>query len=292
MKCLFALLGFASAAAFSVLPAAPIRVVGSDLVAEAIGGDLKSFGAANDLELAFDLRGSRLGLEAMRKGEADLGLIVFAEGDAKPDAEFADAVFGYMTAVFAVPESVPLTQIHYAQLGGVFGASELTNYKRWSELGVSGNWAVRGITAVATSRREGLAIDLFRFGVLKTPELKPTVAIFDQKSKALERISGEEGGIALLSSPPPEGGKLKVLLLAKGEKDVAYGPTPENLHTGDYPLRLPVHLVFRKSEAKRLNFLLRHLLADETTPALLKAGIVPLPVQARNQLVFSLENMR
>ena len=291
MKRLFALLGLASAAV-SVLPAAPVRVVGSDLVAESIGGDLKSFAAANDLELALDLRGSRLGLEALQKSTGDLGLLVFAAGDAKPGEEFADKVFGYMTAVFVVPESVPLTQIYFGQLAGIYGASELANYKRWSELGVSGGWAVRGITAVATSRREGLAIDLFRFGVLKTPEFKPTVAMFDEKTRAMERISGEEGGIALLSSPPPEGSHLKVLLVARGEKDVAYGPTSENLHTGDYPLRLPVHLVFRKTEAKRLNFLLRHLLADETAPALLKAGIVPLPVQARNQLVFELENMR
>ncbi len=290
MKRFFAFLALLPLVAVS-LDAAPVRFVGSDLVAESLGAEFKKFAATNDLEIAIDMRGSRLGLEALKSGAGDLGLMVFAEGDARPGEEFANVVVGYMTAVFAVPESVALTQVHYAQLAGVFGASEVNNHKRWSELGVSGEWGVRGITAVATTRQAGLAIDLFRFGVLKTPEFKPTVVMFDEPRRALQRIGGEEGGIALLPSPPPADSRLKVLLLAKGARDVAYGPTPENLHTGDYPLRLPVHLVFRKGEAKRLNFVFRHLLADETAPALLRAGVVPLPVQARNQLVFDLENL-
>lgn len=290
MKRIFVLLALLPLLVWS-LKAAPIRLVGSDLVAETLGADLKVFATANDLEVEVAMRGSRLGLEALRNGAGDLGLMVFAEGDSQPTDEYVNAVVGYMTAVFAIPESVALTQLHYAQLAGVFGASEVNNFRRWSELGVSGDWSVRGITAVAISRQGGLAIDLFRFGVLQTPELKDTVTIYDEPRRALQRIGGEEGGIALLSSPPPEGSRLKVLLLAKGERDVAYGPTPENLHTGDYPLRLPVHLVFRRADAKRLNFVIRHLLADETAPALLRAGVVPLPVQARNQLIFDLENL-
>jgi len=272
--------------------AEPIRLVGSDLVSETLGPDLRAFATANDLALAVDLRGSRLGMETLQAGGADLGLVVFGAEDAPPGPEFANSIVGYLTTVVVVPVTVPLTQIHFGQLAGVYGASEVTNFKRWSELGVSGSWGVRGITAVAVSRRSGLAIDLFRYQVLKTPDLKPTVVQFDDVARATGRISGEEGGIALLPSPPEESAPLKVLLVAKGERDVAYGPTAENLHTGDYPLRLPVRIVFRKTDAKRLNFLIRHLLADETAPALLKAGVVPLPVQARNQLVFELENLR
>ncbi len=270
----------------------PIRMVGSDLVAETLGPELKAFAAANEVPLTLELRGSRLGLETLQAGGADLGLVVLGTEDAPPGPEFVNAVMGYLTTVVAVPATVPLTQIHFGQLAGVFGASEVTNIKRWSELGVTGSWGVRGITAVAVSRRGGLAVDLFRYEVLKTPDLKSTVVQFKDVAGATGRIGGEEGGIALLPYPPEEGGPLKVLLVAKGERDVAYGPTSENLHTGDYPLRLPVRLVFRKSDAKRLNFLIRHLLADETAPALVKAGVVPLPVQARNQLVFELENVR
>jgi phosphate transport system substrate-binding protein len=274
------------------LSAEPIRLVGSDLVADTLGPELKAFAAVNELPLAIELRGSRLGMETLQAGGADLALVVLGSEDTPPGPEFVNSIVGYLTTVVAVPATVPLSQIHFGQLAGVFGASEVTNIKRWSELGVTGSWGVRGITAVAVSRRGGLAVDLFRYEVLKTPDLKSTVVQFKDVASATARIGGEEGGIALLPSPPEEGGPLKVLLVAKGERDVAYGPTSENLHTGDYPLRLPVRLVFRKTDAKRLNFLIRHLLADETAPTLLKAGVVPLPVQTRNQLVFELENVR
>ncbi len=276
----------------ALLSAEPIRLVGSDLVADTLGPELKAFAAVNELPLAIELRGSRLGMETLQAGGADLALVVLGSEDTPPGPEFVNSIVGYLTTVVAVPATVPLSQIHFGQLAGVFGASEVTNIKRWSELGVTGSWGVRGITAVAVSRRGGLAVDLFRYEVLKTPDLKSTVVQFKDVASATARIGGEEGGIALLPSPPEEGGPLKVLLVAKGERDVAYGPTSENLHTGDYPLRLPVRLVFRKTDAKRLNFLIRHLLADETAPTLLKAGVVPLPVQTRNQLVFELENVR
>jgi phosphate transport system substrate-binding protein len=276
----------------ALLSAEPIRLVGSDLIADTLGPELKAFAAVNELPLALELRGSRLGMETLQAGGADLALVVLGSEDTPPGPEFVNSIVGYLTTVVAVPATVPLSQIHFGQLAGVFGASEVTNIKRWSELGVTGSWGVRGITAVAVSRRGGLAVDLFRYEVLKTPDLKSTVVQFKDVASATARIGGEEGGIALLPSPPEEGGPLKVLLVAKGERDVAYGPTSENLHTGDYPLRLPVRLVFRKTDAKRLNFLIRHLLADVTAPALLKAGVVPLPVQARTQLVFELENVR
>jgi phosphate transport system substrate-binding protein len=291
MKRFSVLTGFLLAA-LTAFAAEPIKLVGSDLLAETTGAGLKSFAAGTDRELLLEMRGSRLGLDALKAGKGDLGLLVFAPDEPKPGPELVARVVGYMTAVFAVPESIPLTQLHFGQLAGVFGASEINSYKRWSDLGVSGDWSVRSITAVATSRRVGLAYDLVRYGVFQTPEFKSTVTVFDEKARAVSRIGGEEGGLLLLPSPPAEDSKLKVLLIAKGERDVAYGPTSENLHTGDYPLRLPVYVVFRQADAPRLNFLLRHLLADETAPSLIEAGVVPLPVQARNQLVFELENMK
>lgn len=291
MTRLVTLLGLILVPFYPALEAAPIRVAGSDLLADSLGEELTRFAKLNDLEVAPAMKGSRLGLEALKSDSADFALLMFGDTDEKPGAEFSSSVIGYMTAVIVVPSDIPLTQLTYAQLAGVFGASEVNNYKRWSELGLTGSWGVRGITMVATTRRAGLSIDLFRLAVMQTPEFKPTVQMFDEPEKALERIGGEEGGIALLPAPPADGSGMKVLLVAKTAGDVAYGPTAENLHTGDYPVRLPVHLVLRKGSARKLNFVLRHLLSDEAAPALLKSGVVPLPVQARNQLIFDLENL-
>lgn len=277
--------------ATSLLTAQPIRIAGSDLLDGALRTSIADFGKSADLPVTFDLRGSRLGREALEAGKADLALLVFGPQDTKPSDQFSTAVIGYFTAVVVVPSDVSLTQISFPQLAGVFGASEVNNYKRWSELGALGAWAPRSISGMVLRRTTGLSLDLFLHNVLQKPQLKPTIAVLESPQDAYTRLLGEEGGIAVLASPPPENLKLKVLSLAKTNRvgDVAYPPTPENLHTGDYPLRLPVHVVFRKGEAGRLGRVIRHILADETLPALQAAGVVPLPVQARNQLVFDLE---
>jgi phosphate transport system substrate-binding protein len=282
---------FAVFAWLSVTPvhAQPLRIVGSDLLEGAVRRDLEGFSKINDAPLSFELRGSRLGLEDLEAGRADLGLLVFSNEDKRPSTELSSSVIGYFTAILIVPQAVTLTQVNYDQVSGVFGASEQNNYRRWLELGALGEWAPRAISAMALGRRTGLSLDLFRYNVLKTPTYKPTVAILETADEAYTRLRGEEGGIAIVPTPPPAGRGLKVLLLAKGAGDVAYGPTAENLHTGDYPVRLPLYLVFRRGAAERVSRVVRHLIADETIPVLLSAGVIALPVQARNQLVFDLE---
>lgn len=283
------LLSFGLILGAALAPAEPIRVVGSDLLADTIGAEFVRFAKANELEIIPTLRGSRVGLEALESGAADFGLLIFGSDDPRPGPDFTSIPVGYLTAVVLAPASVSISQIHYGQLAGVFGANETRSFSRWGDLGVTGAWSSRGITAMA-ARRAGLSIDIFRYQVMSTPELKATVAQFDDLDRLYERLGGSEGGIAIAAIPPTGKPNVKVLLVAKGEREVAYGPTPENLHSGDYPLRLPLHLVFRKGEAARLNFVLRHLLSDETAPVLRQAGVIPLPIQARNQLVFDLEN--
>lgn len=271
------------------LGAAEIRIAGSDLLAGPFQKDLETFAQRNDWQIAFNLKGSRLGLEALQKGRADFALLVFGTQDPRPGPEYSSAVIGYLASVVVVPSSVSLTQINYAQLAGVFGASEVESHRRWSEIGALGEWAQRSISAMALRRSTGVSLDLFRHNVLQKPELKPTVALLDSADEVYVRLRGEEGGIAILPASPPENFGLKALLVAKAAGDVAYPPTAENLHTGDYPLRLAVHVVFRKGEAGRFVPLLRHMLADGTAPVFSASGVTPLPVQARNQLVFDLE---
>ncbi|MBC8009934.1 MAG: hypothetical protein H7067_07545, partial [Burkholderiales bacterium] len=138
MTRLVTLLGLILVPFYPASQAAPIRVAGSDLLADSLGAELTRFAALNDLEVAPAMKGSRLGLEALKSNSADFALLMFGDTDEKPGAEFSSSVIGYMTAVVVVPTDVPLTQLSYAQLAGVFGASEVNNYKRWSELGLTG----------------------------------------------------------------------------------------------------------------------------------------------------------
>jgi phosphate transport system substrate-binding protein len=271
--------------------AEPLKLVGSDLLSGYVDVDLKKFAADNDLDITADFKGSRLGLEALQAKKADFGFLIFGTDAVKPGPEFTTVVIGYLTTVIAVPQTLPLSQVTFDQMASVYGAKEQNDARRWGDIGVVGPLAQRSIQTVAAGRRAGLALDIFRYTVLAKPEVKSTVMLFDDATVAANRIATDEGGMALLPTAPAANSKLKVLLLAKAAKDVAYGPTAENLHSGDYPLRLPMYLVFRKGDAQRLRFVVKHLLADESHGVFNNAGVVPLPAQARNQVIFDLETM-
>ncbi|MFH1499174.1 MAG: substrate-binding domain-containing protein [Verrucomicrobiota bacterium] len=283
---------FLLSALFAVsLQAAPLRIVGSDLLSPVLDRGLAAYAERNDREITVKLEGSGIGLDSLRRGEADLGVLMFAPGAPLPSEEFLLLPVAYQTAVLAMRSSIPVSQLSYSQIGGIYGDSEQKNHRRWSDVGASGPWGARSILPVAVGRQGGLAFDLLRAETLKSNRLKPSVVQFNTPAEAIRRVSGDEGGIAVLLQPPPEDSGLKVVLVSREDQGVAYPPTPDNLHNGDYPLRLPVYLVARKADINSLNQLLRFLLGEEALPLWEQAGLISAPVQSRNQLIFDLEVM-
>lgn len=268
---------------------AQVRVVGSDLLGKDFETGLAAFSKRNDLGITTKMEGSRAALERLQSGLGDLGVVMLAPGEKAPEAPFVTVRVAYQTAVVAVPASLPISQITFVQLNTIYGDEAQTGLRRWGDLGVTGEWAQRNILPNILGPSGGLSYDLFRYGVLGTPALRPTVAVQSTLSESLARIRGEEGGVAVLPLLPAGESRLKTLLVARGAQDVAFGPTPENIHSGDYPIRLPVYLVFRKDAAKRLQTTLRYLLSEDAVPLWESAQLVPLPVQARNQQLFDLE---
>lgn len=268
---------------------AEVRVVGSDLLGKEFTTALTAYSKRNDLGVKLALEGSRTGLEQLVAGKADLGIVVFSPGEKPLAAPFVVLPVAYHTVSVVVPASLPLTQITFAQLNMIYGDDAQSGLKRWNDLGVAGEWSHRNILPNIPGPAGGLTYDLFRYSVLKAPALKPTVGVQDGLAETLARIRGDEGGVAILPALPANQPRLKTLLVARGPQDVAFGPTPENIHSGDYPIRLPVYLVFRKDAAKRLQTTLRYLLSEDAVPLWENAHLVPLPIQARNQQIFDLE---
>lgn len=273
----------------SLVARAEVRVVGSDLLGKEFTAALTTYSKRNDLGLTFSLTGSRTGLGQLQSGLADLGLVVLSPGEKPPGAPFVALPVAYHTAVVVVPASLPLTQITFAQLNAIYGDDAQSGLKRWNDLGVTGEWASRNILPNISGPGVGLTYDLFRYTVLTAPALKPTVGVQASLAESLTRIRGDEGGIAILPALPAKQPRLKTLLVARGAQDVAFGPTPDNVHSGDYPIRLPVYLVFRKDAAKGMQPVLRYLLSEDAVPLWEGAGLVPLPIQVRNQQIFDLE---
>jgi phosphate transport system substrate-binding protein len=268
---------------------AEVRVVGSDLLGKDFTEGLAAYSKRNDLGIRLELEGSRTGLERLRAGLADLGVVMVSPGEKMPGEPFVALPIAYQTAVVVVPSSLPLTQITYAQLNMIYGDEAQSGIRRWNDLGVTGEWGGRNILPNILGPSGGLSYDLFRYTALVAPALRPTVGVQSTLAESLTRIRGDEGGIAVLPLLPGGQTRLKTLLVARGQQDVAFGPTPDNIHSGDYPIRLPVYLVFRKDAAKRLQTTLRYLLSEDAVPLWEKAQLVPLPIQVRNQQIFDLE---
>jgi phosphate transport system substrate-binding protein len=288
MKRLFTLSALVLCPVVSLL--AEVKITGSDLLGKEFVAALSEYSQRNDLGLEVKLEGSRDGLERLESKRADIGLMVFALGEKPPGAPFVALPVAYHTAVVVVPASLPLTQITYGQLNAIYGDDAQATVKRWSDLGVVGEWANRNVLPTITGPDDaGITYDLFRNTVLTAPNLRPTVGVESSAEASLRRISGEEGGMAIMPALPSGQAKLKALLVARGGQEVAFGATPDNLQSGDYPIRLPVYLVFRKEEVKRLQLTLRYLLSEDAVPLWEKGHVVPLPIQTRNQQIFDLE---
>jgi phosphate transport system substrate-binding protein len=273
----------------TVVVRSEVRIVGSDLLGKEFEASITDYSKRNELGLSLNLDGSRSGLERLQAGTADLGLVMLSPGEKPPEAPFVALPVAYQTAVVVVPSSVPLTQVTFVQLNKIFGDIAQSGLRRWGDLGVTGEWTHRNLLPNILGPSGGLSYDLFRYTVLSSPALRPTVGVQTSLAESITRIRGDEGGMAVLPLLPENQPRLKTLLVARGPQDVAFGPTPDNVHSGDYPIRLPVYLVFRKDAVKSLQPILRYLLSEDAVKLWENAQLVPLPIQVRNQQIFDLE---
>lgn len=270
--------------------AAEIRLAGSDLLGRALAPALEKFGRENDVQVAANLDGTRPGLDRLRAGDADVVVFVLPPSEHPPGEPFVVRALGYQPAVIVVPETAPLTQLTLAQAQGIFAASGAQSVSLWGELGLTGEWRTRTIAVNAVAPGSALTVPLFRRFALNGAEMK-TLASYASLERVLERVRSSENAIGLVPVVPAAGSGLRAIALAPSVRDPAHLPTAEALHDGSYPWRLPLYIAFRREAAPRLLTFLRFLLSDECGEALAQARFVPLPVSARNQLVFELEEL-
>lgn len=272
------------------LPAAEIRLAGSDLVGGALAPAVEKFGRENDVRIVTNLDGTRPGLDRLRAGDADVVVFALPPDERPPGDPFVVRVLGYQPAVIVVPEAAPLTQLTLAQAQGIFAATGAQSISLWGELGLTGEWRTRTITVQAVAPGAALTVPLFRRFALNGAEMK-TLASYGTLERVLERVRTSENAIGIVPVVPAAGSGLRAIALAPSVRDPAHLPTPEALHDGSYPCRLPLYVAFRREAAPRLLTFLRFLLSDECGEVFSRAQFVPLPISARNQLVFELEEL-
>ncbi|HLP01308.1 MAG TPA: hypothetical protein VK163_04730 [Opitutaceae bacterium] len=268
------------------LPAAEVTFGGSDLLRPALETALAGHALADRRTIRLNLTGSRDGLEDVRTRRADLALVVFAPDEPLPDKEFQLFPLAYQVVVFATNAQNPVRSATLAQLGGVFGEREPLNLRQWGDLGAKGLWAEKRISLNCVDDPASIGVDVFRHAAMTRPQLRSTILDQPDADELVRKLRVDDNCIGMFLRPLPADAGVNVLLVAKtaGAKDVPFGPTPENVHTGDYPLRLPFYVAFDRARIAELRPALVLLLDDEMAKILENAGLVAVPVNARAEI--------
>jgi len=270
---------------------AEIRVVGSDLLGTTFARALLEFGVGNHLPLRVTLDGSLRGRAEIEAGRADLALLFLSPGERAPGAPLHLAPWVHQTVAVVVHSSTPVTHFTVGQLEGIFGATAASTYSQWGDLGLSGDWSARLIKPHAPAPSAGLVHEFFRRTALGGHEFRPGLVLHSEGGELVPRIASEPGAIALLALPPEGVAGVRVVPIASSLERTAVLPTPETVHSGEYPLRLPCQLVFRRDAAKALLPLLRFLLEDRMAEELARAGFMPLPPAVRRMQALGFEQL-
>ncbi|WPJ97476.1 substrate-binding domain-containing protein [Coraliomargarita algicola] len=265
-----------------------IRIAASDLLAEYIEAPLEAYGSEYDMTFAINSIGSLPALDRLRSDEIDLAIVAVPEGTEVPREEFSIYPFAYDVAVVAVNESNPIDEISLSHLGGIFGANEEFNFNTWGELGLSG-WGSRNIKPLAGTSEESIALELFKYSVFKGGAMKPSVAMV-KDTEIEDLLRSDAASIAILSRMPTKSG-VKVLMVSSGsDSDApAFGPSDDNVHYGDYPIRLSFYIAYNKRDAEKLRKVIRELFDDEVAESLRSNDLIALPDTVRRKLLIDLD---
>jgi ABC-type phosphate transport system substrate-binding protein len=265
-----------------------IRIAASDLLADYIKAPLKAYAAENDSTFVVDSIGSLPALDRLRSDEIDLAIIAVPDGDEVPRDEFSVYPFAYDVAVIVVNDSNPIDEISVAKLGGIFGSKEELNLNTWGDLGLSG-WGSRNIKAFAGTSDESIALELFKHITLKGGVMKPNVSIV--KDTEVEDVLRSDAASIAIISRIPENRNIKVLMVSSDSDPYApaFGPTDDNVHYGDYPIRLAFYIVYNLRDDAKLRSTVRELLNDGVATSLRSNDLIPLPETVRGEFLIDLD---
>jgi phosphate transport system substrate-binding protein len=126
-------------------------------------------------------------------------------------------------------------------------------------------------------------LEYFRQAVLDGGPLRSGVRRYADAQALAAEFAGEGRVLAVAAAIPARGAGGKVLRVAAGSRSTASTPTPEHFHSGDYPLRLPLQLVFKPERRTVLAPVLEFLLSDEAARLLTGVDLVPLPAAVREE---------
>jgi phosphate transport system substrate-binding protein len=262
------------------LAAAELRIVGTDLLGTDFSRALYDCGARHHLPVVVALDGSRPAIAELESNRADMGIVVWPAEVQRPAVGYESIVLGYRIVVVLVPADSPIRELNLPQVAAIFGTGQPVSINRSSELG----FAEQGegpLRLLVPSIGSGTGEEYFRHAVLGGNALKAHVARYRSESELVSRLTTESQAIALAEGISCATGT-RCLALAAEASQPAFLPTSENIHAGQYPLRLPIHLVFRTDRRANAEPLIEFLTSAAAASLLARENIVAAPATSHS----------
>ena len=267
-----------------------LRISVSDLLSDTLEAQLSNVASLNSFEITYYKEGSLPALERMASDELDMAIIAVPDGHVMPDsARYTTYPLAYDISVIIVNEDNPMGEASLSELGGIFGNNETLDYQTWNELGLSG-WAGRSIKMMAALHDTSISNEIFKYTALSSNTFKSSVNVVD--TAAVEKAVAND--VTCIGLVPRKGKseQTKSLMISSGTGLPAYGPSIDNVHYGDYPLRLPFYVVFETVNKARIKPILSYLLSENCAKLLEESDFYTLPETVRGQFSFELNMTR
>ncbi len=261
--------------------AVTVRIAGSDLLGAPFSRALGDSARRSGAELQLELRGTRPGLEDLRSGRADAGLLFLPPGESPPAEQFFVWTIGWHAVAVVVPENSPLTRITLGQLAEAFGGVAAR----------PGEDRPASAPLIPHALASPLSLPLFQRVVLSNGALKPEVVVNDAPAQFFPGLGASTNTIGLMPAGIAVPAGFKFLPVASDRDAPSRLPVADSPDQGDYVLQMPLQLVFRRQSVPRIADLVRFLLSGEGARALESAGLAPVPSGTRARRLFELERL-
>lgn len=283
-RLLSACLLLAGPATLTANPPEAITIEGSDFLAAPVRELAEALAAEGDpAEWRVRLQGSLPAYNAMREGGLQLGMLFEDPHLTGKSAGYRLRPVGYLVVHAVVHERNPLDTLRLDRLTGIFGEAEGFDLLRWGDVGVA-VWEDRIIRSFRVDGKVDLAASFFQHRVLRQPRFKERVTVTASPSRLFDALRDQEAAIGLVGLVPPVAAGWKALALAPDPDSLPVAPTLESVHFGEYPLRLPLLLVYPENAEAELRPVLLEFFSDRFAGILRRHGYYPLPPGSRERL--------
>ena len=168
----------------------------------------------------------------------------------------------------------PLQSLTLEQAERIFGAAPRTgkHARTWGDVGASGAWASRPITAVGFEPGRG-AHDVFRELVLGGGAFQPRVQAEPVSTSVVQAVAMDPGAIGY-ASVYFRTARTRMLAL-RGKGDEAVAPTEEAIASGTYPLARPLFFYFNPGAPEPTRAFLSFVQSEEGRHVVRSNGGIP-----------------